>query len=233
MTICREWSLVKHSETQFHAKLLLCRSWSCEYCRPMRRSQLLAKCAAGEPSRLLTLTVNPSVGNDPEERLLMLANAWRIIVKRLRRERGKGSVEYLAVVEYTKAGEPHLHILLRSGYVPQAVLSEWMAELINAPIVDIRAIKNRKEVIRYVAKYVTKDIEAGANRKRYWASGAWEEKLEAPSSDAEVLQARWVIDRRGLVDIAREYTYRGFLCRAEGLNAIVGWLMDDYSSGIV
>lgn len=194
----------------------------------MRRSQLLAKCAAGEPSRLLTLTVNPAVGNDPEDRLLLLANAWRIIVKRLRRERGKGTVEYLAVVEYTKAGEPHLHILLRSGYVPQHVLSEWMAELINAPIVDIRAIKNQKEVIRYVAKYVTKDLEAGANRKRYWSSGAWEQPREAAPSDAQILQARWVIDRRGLVDIAREYTYRGFLCRAAGLNAIVGWLRDDY-----
>jgi len=225
MTICREWSLVKHGEAEFHAKLLLCRSWSCEYCRPMRRSQLLAKCAAGEPTRLLTLTVNPQVGNSPEERLILLANAWRIIVKRLRRERGHGTVEYLAVVEYTKAGEPHLHILLRSKYVPQALLSEWMAELISAPIVDIRAIKSQKEVIRYVAKYVTKDVEAGAGRKRYWASGSWEAPRQAPPGDAEVLQTRWTIDRRGLVDICREYTYLGYVCRSEGLNAVVGWLM--------
>jgi len=191
----------------------------------MRRSQLLAKCAAGQPTRLLTLTVNPAVGADPDERLILLANAWRIIVKRLRRERGKGTVEYLAVVEYTKAGEPHLHILLRSGYVPQALLSSWMEELIGAPIVDIRAIRNQKEVIRYVAKYVTKDIEAGAGRKRYWASGAWEPSWEAPSSDAEILQAKWVVDRRGLVAICHEYTYRGYVCRAEGLNAVVGWLL--------
>jgi len=225
MTICREWSLVKHGETEFHAKLLLCRSWSCEYCRPMRRSQLLAKCAAGEPTRLLTLTVNPAVASSPEERLLLLANAWRIIVKRLRRERGPGTVEYLAVVEYTKAGEPHLHILLRSRYVPQALLSQWMAELIDAPIVDIRAIKNQKEVIRYVAKYVTKELEANAGRKRYWSSGSWEPKREAVADPHGVLSAPWTIDRRDLVAVCLEYTYRGFVCRSEGLNAVVGWLL--------
>jgi len=233
LTICREWSLVKHGEGEFHAKLLLCRSWSCEYCRPLRRSQLLAKCAAGEPTRLLTLTVNPAVGADQGERLLLLANAWRIIVKRLRRERGQGTVEYLAVVEYTKAGEPHLHILLRSKYVPQALLSSWMAELIDAPIVDIRAIKNQKEVIRYVAKYVTKELEANAGRKRYWTSGSWEPRREAPSSDAQILQARWTVERRGLVDICREYTYEGYVCRSEGLNAVVGWLLVGERSGFL
>jgi len=225
VTICREWSLVKHNEAEVHAKLLICRSWSCDYCRPLRRSQLLAKCAAGEPTRLLTLTVNPSLGENRDERTLMLANAWRIIVKRLRREAGQGSVEYLAVVEYTKAGEPHLHILLRSKYIPQATLSAWMAELIGAPIVDIRAIKNQKEVIRYVAKYVTKDFQAGEGRKRYWTSGSWEVKSRPRPEVGSLGQERWVIDRRGLAEIISEWIYRGFVFRSEGERAVIGFYM--------
>lgn len=192
------------------ARALKCRSWGCEHCAPDRRNQLMAMAAGGLPERFLTLTINPDEGADPADRLAILANSWRLIVKRLRRLHPGKVIEFLAVVEETKAGEPHLHILLRSPYIPQGLLSGWMKELANSPIVDIRRIKNAREVVRYVAKYITKAPAQFGSRKRYWHSGHWEvdpyEKPETPEQSAY----HWTIDRRPLWLIALDWTQRAW-----------------------
>jgi len=186
MSICREWSLVNQERNIRHARMLYCKSWNCPTCRPKRRSQLLAKCASGKPNRLITLTVNPLKGESPEHRLRLLARAWRVCVQRLRRRYGLSSIEYLAIVEKTKHGEPHLHILARTPYIPQAYLSEVMKELIDAPIVDIRAIKSQRNAILYVAKYVTKEPERIGTAKRYWSSVTYEiDQSEKPTRNKD------------------------------------------------
>jgi len=174
VSICREWSIVKSEAATRQARVLYCRSWSCAICRPRRRNQLLAKCACGHPTRLVTLTVSSAAGNSPEDRLRNLARAWRVCVQRLRRRYPSTPIEYLAVVEKTKRGEPHLHILFRGPYIPQAYLSAVMEELIASPIVDIRRIYNQRHAIRYVAKYVTKEPEKLGTAKRYWTSQHYE-----------------------------------------------------------
>lgn len=175
---------------------------------------MLAKAASGEPTRLLTLTVNPQHGESPADRLRGLSNAWRLVVKRLRRANPGKEVEFLAIVEETKAGEPHLHILLRSPFVPQALISEWMRELIDAPIVDIRRVKNAREVIRYVAKYVTKAPKQFDRMKRYWSSGSWEEKSEPPEQPTPLINVPWHVVQRStyyLISdwLAEKYTFAG------------------------
>jgi len=205
VTICREWTLVKTAAEMRAAKLLLCRSWSCDYCRPRRRAQLMAKAAAGRPVRFLTLTVNPAVGQSPADRLRQLANAWRIIVKRLRRRTPDDEVEFLAVVEETKNGEPHLHILLRSPFIPQALLSAWMGELIQAPVVDIRAVRSASEVVRYIAKYVAKQPKQFDGMKRYWSSQRWEGPREPPEPPQELVGASWRVETRSLAAIASDW----------------------------
>jgi len=173
LTLCRESSLVNHRPEQTTAICLKCRSWTCEHCRPERRRQLMAQAASGEPNRFITLTTNPRVGEGPEQRLKALSHAWNVIVKRLRRQHPNKRCEYLAVVEATKRGEPHLHILYRGPFVPQKVLSFWMAELTEAKIVDIRKVKHQREVVRYVAKYITKKPAQFGASKRYWKSRAY------------------------------------------------------------
>jgi len=184
VTICREWSIVNQERNIRHARMLYCKSWNCPTCRPKRRSQLLAKCASGHPTRLITLTVNPSHGESPEQRLRLLSRAWRVCVKRLRRRYGQSSIDYLAIVEKTKHGEPHLHILARCPYIPQPYLSAVMKELIDAPIVDIRRIKSARNAILYVAKYVTKEPERIGTAKRYWSSITYEiDQSEKPTKN--------------------------------------------------
>lgn len=126
--------------------------------------------ASGNPSAFITLTVNPAHGQSPEARAQELSDAWKIVVKRARRKWTKAPLEYIAVFEATKKGEPHLHILCRAPFIPQRWLSDQMNELINAPVVDIRRVHGNHEVARYVAKYVGKGPKPFAKLKRYWSS---------------------------------------------------------------
>jgi len=133
----------------------------------------MAKAANGQPTRFITLTVNPRRPGTPEDRLRELAHAWRVIILRLRRLHPTEPSQYLAIVEATEAGEPHLHILFRGPYIPQGWLSDAMRELIDAPIVDIRKVKSVAHAVRYVAKYVTKRPAQFGTSKRYWSSQAY------------------------------------------------------------
>lgn len=207
MTLCREWTLVKYGVDERLAKPLVCRSWGCDYCQPMRRSKLMAQAASGEPTRFLTLTVNPHIGETPAERLRLLAAAWRNTVKRLRRRFEGKPIEYLAVVEETKAGEPHLHILLRSPYIEQRYISSCMAEMIQSPIVDIRRIRSQKQVISYVAKYITKAPAQFGTAKRYWSSQGYEVDPPDNKTAGDVPTVKWEIMKEDVYTVLRNWRY--------------------------
>lgn len=170
MSVCSGWSLVKHETKGITAITLWCRSWSCPDCLPHRLKQLKEMAAAGNPTTFLTLTVNPQHGQNAEMRARELADAFKLLMKRMRRKFVKTREEYLAVFEETKRGEPHLHVLMRAPYVPQRWISETMAELISAPIVDIRKVHGKRQVAIYIAKYVGKGPKAFGTLKRYWTS---------------------------------------------------------------
>lgn len=222
MTLCNEWTLVKDLGQIRYAKPLPCRSWNCESCAEMRRAQLMAQAASGEPVRFLTLTVNPEVGSDPEDRMKMLAWAWRTCVKRLRRRYGPQAIEFLAIVEQTKLGEPHLHILLRSPYIPQAYISECMADLINAPIVDIRLIRNQREVVRYVAKYLTKAPHRFGTSKRYWCSAHYDLGKEDFRKNRPAPIVKWAIAREPISLIINRWIHEHFAVRRDKGTTLIG-----------
>lgn len=168
--LCCEWTLIKSFAGALTAQPLKCRRWSCDYCQPFRASDLKRDALAGRPNTFLTLTVNPNVGLSPDDRARSLVHAWRLLRLRLIRKYKLASLPFLAVFEATKAGEPHLHILLRSEWLSQKYMSEVMAELISAPIVDVRRIKSAAQIANYVGKYVGKDPHAFQGTKRYWSS---------------------------------------------------------------
>lgn len=105
------------------------------------------------------------------------------ITKKTERHKVK-RLHYMAFAEETKGGEPHLHILMRTKYIPQRWISEQMQELINSPVVWIEQIKSVKAAIHYVTKYVTKAPAQFGTSKRYWMSRFYQvnrpEKQELP-----------------------------------------------------
>lgn len=171
---------------------------------------------SGLPNRFLTLTVNPEVGSSPGDRLRLLSHAWHTLAKRLRRAYGPKAIEYLAVVEKTKRGEPHLHILLRSPFLPQKLISDAMRELINAPVVDIRKIRRARDVAAYVAKYVTKAPHHFDGAKRYWHTPGYEVDKEDWKPPEDTSGYRWKVTREGFEYLARAWTWEGFAIRREG-----------------
>lgn len=113
-------------------------------------------------------------------------------------QRGQDRLPYMAFLEATKAGEPHLHILLRCPYIPQDWISEQMRDLIGAGVCWIEKIGSTKRAIRYVTKYVTKAPAQFGATKRYWVSRDWEvnrgdlpERDDGPRLPASVRRVRW------------------------------------------
>lgn len=171
--LCSEIQLVKSADGFEDIKPLPCNRWSCEYCGYRRRTALVALAASGEPNKILTLTVNPERGTSANHRRDMLHDAWKRLVKRILRRFAWKTLDYMAFLERTKAGEPHLHILLRCGFIPQRWLAEQMRQLIGAPIVWIEKINGTAQAIRYVTKYVAKAPAQFGCGKRYWVSRRW------------------------------------------------------------
>lgn len=205
MTVCGGWSLVAQEHGHTHAITLWCRSWSCTDCAPFRRAALKRFARDGQPTTFITLTVNPERGTSPEDRAHQLSNAWRIITKRARRKFQKAPLEFLAIFEATKAGEPHLHIVARAPYIPQKWLSAQMDELLSAPIVDIRAVRAPKQIANYISKYVTKAAKNFGSLKRYWASKGYD--LQAHTRPKKVKQEfpTWQVWKDSLHTLAERW----------------------------
>jgi len=183
---CGDHSLVNHSEELSVAVTAFCNCWTCPNCVERRQTKLIAQAIAGKPNRFLTLTANPAYGEGPSDRLKALAKSWRLFVQTYRRRSGGATLEYLATVEETKAGEPHLHILIRSKSIPHALISAWMQEHMDSPIVYIEAIKKARNAARYVAKYASKKPAQFDTSKRYWQSSNY----VIPDPEREAMKIR-------------------------------------------
>lgn len=179
---CNTTSLVKTLPTHKQVYCLKCRSWKCEDCAPLRAWELRKLAKSGNPTRFLTLTIRFREGDSPKQKAQALKHAWTLLRARIVKRFKVPKVDYLQVWEKTKRGAPHLHIFLRGRYLSKAWLSEQMADLIDSPVVDIRKIKNQKQAISYVTKYITKANAQFEGCKRYVRSQSYslEKKKEKP-----------------------------------------------------
>lgn len=167
---CGEQCLVKRELNKVGAVSLRCRSWTCELCHPVRKAQLVAQCHRGAPTTFLTLTIRRKPGAEANKAALELTRAWRILRLRILRKYRIKKLPFAAIMEATKAGWPHLHILLRSIWIDQRWLSEQMQDIADSPTVFIERIDNKARVNAYVAKYCGKAAHKFGTAKRYYFS---------------------------------------------------------------
>jgi len=131
-----------------------CKTWSCSFCSRMKIRRLAALTKLSSPNRLLTLTIDPKLYASPRQAFEATSSFVSELIKVLRKRFGE--VEYLRVTEVTKAGFPHYHLLVRSGFLPHGVVkSEW-EKLTRAKIVDLRQVKESFGAYAYLVKYLTK-----------------------------------------------------------------------------
>lgn len=141
-----------------------CGSFSCPHCGPKKQQRMAIMCELAAPNKLITLTVNPRFYKDPRDAFDQTRRQLSQLAKTIRLERGE--FEYLRVIEATKAGWPHYHLVARTPYVPQATLSRAWRSLTKAPVVDIRKIDERLGVFGYVFKYLGKQVSIPWTKRR-------------------------------------------------------------------
>ena len=87
----------------------------------------------------------------------------------VRLRRVHGEFEYFRVLEVTRKGWPHYHLIVRSEYIPHATIKSVWAELTGATIVDVRKIKKSQDVYFYLVKYLGKQkYIPWTNRRVSW-----------------------------------------------------------------
>lgn len=112
--------------------------------------------------RFVTLTVKTRPGDHLSDTLDNLY-AW---FKRLRASKlwktsvsGGAAICELKYIDDTKRWHPHLHVITEGRYIPQDDLrAEWHRITITSHVVDVRAIRDDAECVRYVTKYASKPM---------------------------------------------------------------------------
>lgn len=145
-----------------------CKRWGCRWCGRRKAFGLAMRVQLAEPNRFLTLTVNPAHFSTPREAYDCTRRKISDLSKAIRLH--AGSFEYCRVLEATKKGWPHYHLLVRSGFIRQQWLSDAWAASTGAPIVDIRLVKKSDNVFKYMLKYLCKQSYIPwTNRRVCWS----------------------------------------------------------------
>lgn len=131
-----------------------CKTWSCSFCSRMKIRRLAALTKLAGPNRLLTLTIDPKLYASPRQAFESTASFVPELIRYLRKKFGE--VEYMRVTEVTKSGFPHYHLLVRSGFLPHAVVKKEWESLTCAKIVDLRQVRESFGAYSYLVKYLTK-----------------------------------------------------------------------------
>lgn len=203
--LCSEACLVNHGLAKVRAITLRCRCWSCGLCRPMRKARLCADMADGRPNKLLTLTTRVVEGGDRVAEARRQGVAFGALIRLIRRRCDGQELAFFAVREATEQGWPHLHVALRSPYIPQAWLAEKWEELTGSFVVDIRKIWRAGGVAGYLAKYIGKAPQRFGSTKRYWYSRNWfDERPPLPPRD-RTWDSRWSLVTDGIERLAEVY----------------------------
>lgn len=158
-----------------------CRRWGCVFCGRHKVAKLSRRVEEAKPNRLITLTVDTKLWGDPRA---AYDGTRRHLGTWTRAMRRGGPVEYFRVLELTKRGWPHYHLMVRSRYLPHRDVQKTWAELTGATIVDVRQIRQRDSVYWYLTKYLAKQSYCDfTERRTSQTSGFFPPKRPYPPLD--------------------------------------------------
>ena len=220
---CGEATLVNPTIGSGRAVTLFCKCCGCRTCNPGYRKRLKALLLAGEPDMLLTLTAGPKAGDTTAQAIATLKRGWQILRRRMAKRLDLESLPFHVVVEATKKGRPHLHILCRAKFVKQAWLSNQMKALAGSPIVHVTRIWSQRHAAAYLGKYLTKVDRRFPGSHRHWGSQNY--CLDAPDNPPErpATAGRWRVDRRSLRALESELKAAQYLTHPDGNTLIWCW----------
>src|SRR3954466_5338971 len=152
-----------------------CGCWHCEICGPIRNARCALLAQRGKPTTLLTLTCKPRAGETPLTRRRKMAEALPLLLGRMARYLKVERISYFAINEKTKAGEPHLHLLLRLyDDIPLWLLKHWWRKLTGWNNgAHVRAVDDVEKAASYVTKHLGDPLHRFGHFKRYWMTRHW------------------------------------------------------------
>lgn len=149
---------------------ITCKNWGCPICGRKKLAHYARRVMAAQPNRLITLTVNPRMHNDPRAAYDATRRSIPKLSERLRK--GYTEFEFFRVLEATKKGWPHYHLITRCPYIPQQEISDHWKKLTGAPIVDVRKMDKTTNAYWYVVKYLGKQLKIPwTDRRASWTKG--------------------------------------------------------------
>ncbi|MCP4306253.1 MAG: hypothetical protein GY788_15575 [bacterium] len=178
-----------------------CKRYTCEACGPQRRARIHKMIQQGvaygrrrrrrDPARFITLTYpnKADASFDSAADMRATSERFRRLVQIIRRHGLE--FEYCRVLERTKKGRIHVHVLAWGDYLPNQLLQAW-AHHVGFGWVDIRAVKTPKRASRYMAKYLTKqgaDYQWPKYARRFSYSRLWANRLTLAQIDEQWLQS--------------------------------------------
>lgn len=143
---------------------ILCKMWTCDVCGYYRYAWLMRNLVENAHrhglDRFWTLTL-ATTGRTPDESFEDIQAAWEKLYHRLRRRHGPFLFEW--VIETTKAGYAHMHLLVNKYFDQHEVKLLWFAVTGDSDIVHVRRLRGLRAA-RYLAKYVLKEARARRDR---------------------------------------------------------------------
>lgn len=207
---CGNWSVVAHTDEGVIAVPLRCRSWLCPLCAYRNRRKLIRALKDTGVDALLTLTCSPHRYRDPILAFNRLTIAIPVLIKRMRRYARNNPVEYFLVWETTKKGWPHAHLLIRSPFIPQHLLSKWWQDLTASSIVDIRRVHQAPQAAAYVAKYLTKQPHVPPGYRRWRTSLHFWQLPDPPSPRDRRVTLTWHLSQNPVSYLKQVYLALGW-----------------------
>jgi hypothetical protein len=167
--VCGMFSLVVIEEDSVKVAPIGCGLWKCPLCAKRKANHWIARIRNEDAQLFITLTLNPATIPPEVTPQKQIYRAFSKLVKRIRDKRGP--FEYVATLEFTKRGLPHLHVIARSRYIPQKWLSQQAQQSGLGKICYIKKVDSAGRAVRYIAKYLLKaadatEFEAGTRRIR-------------------------------------------------------------------
>ncbi len=208
--LCGEASLVNHGLRALRAVTLRCRCWDCDGCLPMRKARLVKDVTAGQPTKLLTLTTRVVEGADKVAEARRQGVALAALIRLIKKRYPGAPLAYFAVREATLQGWPHIHVALRSPYLPWKWLTETWEALTGSPGIDIRAVYGAGNAAKYLAKYIGKDPHRFGTTKRYWHSRNWFDVRPEARPPAAGWNRRWFIERAHICELRAAAWLKGW-----------------------
>lgn len=208
---CGDPALVKQERHRRALLPLACRCWSCEDCQPKRRWGVIKLGEEGKAERLITLTIRPTPGRTPDQDAQFMAASYAKLIRWLRRRHGGRRVQMMRVFEAHKSGRPHMHVLHRGAFVPIFELIDQWEALTGSRGVDIRSIKKKRNVAKYVSKYIGKDIHSYTGVKRYYYTRGWVKTRAEKKADREAAGISFRLEKLSPEEIAAKWAGEGWI----------------------